>query len=153
MILRREAVVKVPKTIDPATAAPLLCAGVTVFNALRQANLPAGELVVVQGLGGLGHLAVQYAHKLGFKVAVVSSSAGKEAFAKELGASYYIDQSKENAAEILQTLGGAAGVLATAPNPEIIGALVGGLQPRGKIVILARKSLSSLQLRWKLTGR
>ncbi|KAH8594534.1 alcohol dehydrogenase GroES-like domain-containing protein [Bisporella sp. PMI_857] len=137
VLLRSEAVVKIPTTVDPATAAPLLCAGVTVFNALRQANILEGELVVVQGLGGLGHLAVQYAHKMGFRVAVASGSKSKESLAKELGADHYIDESKVNATEILQSLGGAACALATAPNPDIIGKLVAGLQPRGKLVVLA----------------
>jgi D-arabinose 1-dehydrogenase-like Zn-dependent alcohol dehydrogenase len=141
MILRREAVVRIPQDVDPATAAPLLCAGVTVFNSIRQAKIPAGELVAIQGIGGLGHLAIQYASKMGYKVAAISSGSGKEKFAKELGASFYIDESKESAAEVLQNLGGAAGIVSTAPNPAVIGSMVSGLRPRGKLIILAGESI------------
>ncbi|MCJ1338841.1 hypothetical protein MMC09_004130 [Bachmanniomyces sp. S44760] len=136
-ILRTEAVVRVPHDADPAKTAPLLCAGVTVFNSVRQLNVTPGSLVAVQGLGGLGHLALQYLNKMGFKVVALSSSASKEKFAKELGAHEYIDTSKEDAGAALTKLGGAALVVVTAPNPDIVGPLINGLGPRGKLLILA----------------
>jgi D-arabinose 1-dehydrogenase-like Zn-dependent alcohol dehydrogenase len=141
MIVRREAAIRIPASIDPAKAAPLLCAGVTVFNSLRQAKVLAGELVAVQGIGGLGHLAIQYASKMGYQVAAISSGSEKKIFATDLGASFYIDESKEDAAKALQALGGAAVIMATAPNPAVIGSLVNGLQPRGRLIILAGKLL------------
>ena len=137
--LRTEAVVRIPKDIDPAEYCPLLCAGVTVFNGIRQLKVPAGETVAIQGLGGLGHLGLQYASRMGYRVVALSSSGSKEKFAKDLGATDYIDGSKENHAEALQKLGGAALIVVTAPNPSIMGELLGGLAPQGKLLILSRK--------------
>lgn len=139
-IIRTEATVKIPTDVDPASSAPLLCAGVTVFNSMRQMKITSGEIVAVQGLGGLGHLALQYANKMGFKVVALSSTGAKEKFAKDLGAHYYIDGSKENHAEALTKMGGAAMIVSTAPNPDVMGDLVNGLAPAGKLVILARTS-------------
>ena len=102
-------------------------------------HIPPGELVAIQGLGGLGHLALQYANKMGYKVVALSSSAAKEKFAKDLGAHVYIDGSKENHAEALQKMGGAAMIVSTAPNPEIMGDLVNGLGAQGKLVLLSRE--------------
>ncbi|CAL8574074.1 hypothetical protein XPA_000047 [Xanthoria parietina] len=136
-ILRSEATVSVPPDVDPAAFCPLLCAGVTVFNSMRQQQIPSGETVAIQGLGGLGHLAIQYASKMGYRVVALSSSSAKEQFAKDLGASEYIDGSKEDQAEALQKLGGASMIVSTAPSPETIGKLVGGLAFVGKLVILA----------------
>jgi len=107
---------------------------------MRQMNITSGELVAVQGLGGLGHLAIQYANKMGYKVVALSSTGAKEKFAKDLGAHAYIDGSKENHAEALQKMGGAAMIVSTAPNPDIMGDLVNGLCPRGKLVLLSRTS-------------
>lgn len=135
--LRAEAVVRVPKDIDPADAAPLLCAGVTVFNGIRQMHVEQGALVAVQGLGGLGHLAVQYANKMGYEVAVLSSSDDKAKFAKDLGAHHYINAKSHDAAAELMKLGGAAIIVQTAPNPQVVGSLVGGLAPGGKLLSLA----------------
>lgn len=144
-ILRTEATVKIPADVDPASYAPILCAGVTVFNSMRQMKITSGEIVAIQGLGGLGHLALQYANKMGFKVVALSSTGAKEKFAKDLGAHYYIDASKENHAEALTKMGGAAMIVSTAPNPEIMGDLVNGLAAGGKLVLLARKlKVSSL---------
>jgi D-arabinose 1-dehydrogenase-like Zn-dependent alcohol dehydrogenase len=137
--LRREAVARVPKDIDPVEFAPILCAGVTTFNGIRQMGITPGELVAVQGLGGLGHLAIQFAAKMGFRVVALSSSAGKEAFAKDFGASDYINYSSEDAVAKLNSMGGAALIVATAPNPKVIAPLVDALQPGGKLLILARK--------------
>lgn len=105
---------------------------------MRQQHVPSGETVAIQGLGGLGHLAVQYASKMGYRVIALSSSGAKEQFAKDLGASHYIDGSKEDQAEALQKLGGASLIVSTAPSPETIGRLVGGLGILGKLLILAR---------------
>ncbi|PSN65716.1 alcohol dehydrogenase [Corynespora cassiicola Philippines] len=135
--LRTEATVRVPADVDPADYAPLLCAGVTTYNSLRNMNITAGDVVAVQGLGGLGHLAVQYARKMGFRTVALSSSDSKREFAKKLGANDYIDTSKESAAEALQKLGGASCIIVTAPNPQIMGPLVAGLGPLGKLLILA----------------
>ena len=146
-ILRTEATVSIPSDVDPAAFAPLLCAGVTVFNSMRQMNITSGETVAIQGLGGLGHLAVQYANKMGFKVIALSSSGAKEKFAKDLGAHVYIDGSKENHAEALQKMGGAAMIVSTAPNPEIMGELVNGLAPMGKLMLLSREYTLSLTQR------
>lgn len=92
--IRTEAAVAIPKGVDPAKYAPLLCAGVTVFNGLRKQNVTSGDLVAVQGLGGLGHLAIQYASKMGYRVVAISSSSSKKEFATKLGAHDYIDGSK-----------------------------------------------------------
>ncbi|KAI9749031.1 MAG: Saccharopine dehydrogenase [Chaenotheca gracillima] len=137
VILSTEAVVSVPEDIDPAQAAPLLCAGVTVFNAIRKMDILHGGIVAVQGLGGLGHLAIQYANKMGYRVVAISSSAAKEDFAKKLGAHDYINTAKEDAAEKLQALGGAALVVCTASNPDAMGGFLGGLEAGGKLLILA----------------
>ncbi|KAL8979613.1 MAG: hypothetical protein Q9205_005100 [Flavoplaca limonia] len=136
-ILRSEATVSIPADVDAATFCPLLCAGVTVFNSMRQQHIPSGELVAVQGLGGLGHLAIQYASKMGYRVVALSSSGAKEQFAKDLGANHYIDGSKEDQAEALQKLGGASMIVSTSPSPDSIGLLVGGLGILGKLLILA----------------
>ncbi|KAF2000812.1 alcohol dehydrogenase [Amniculicola lignicola CBS 123094] len=135
--LRTEAVVRIPKDADPAEYAPLLCAGVTVFNGIRKMNIVPGDTVAIQGLGGLGHLAIQYARKLGYRTVALSSSASKKDFAFELGATDYIDTSKEDAAEALQRMGGAALIVLTAPNPKIMGPLVKGCAPLGKVLVLA----------------
>ncbi|KAL8731701.1 MAG: hypothetical protein Q9181_004212 [Wetmoreana brouardii] len=150
-ILRSEATVSVPADVDPAAFCPLLCAGVTVFNSMRQQHIPSGELVAVQGLGGLGHLAVQYASKMGYRTVALSSSGAKEQFARDLGAHEYIDGSKVDHAEALQKLGGASLIVSTAPEPSVIGKLVNGLGILGKLVILARMaSLPRLVVCWRV---
>ena len=138
-ILQSEAVVHIPTDVDAASYAPLLCAGVTVFNSMRQMHIMSGETVAIQGLGGLGHLALQYANKMGYKVVALSSGSSKEKFAKDLGAHVYVDSSKENHAEALTKLGGAAMIVSTAPNPGAMGDLVNGLAPGGKLILLSRK--------------
>lgn len=150
-LLRSEATVSVPADVDPAAFCPLLCAGVTVFNSMRQQHIPAGETVAVQGLGGLGHLAVQYASKMGYRVVALSSSGAKEKFAKDLGANDFIDGSKEDHAEALQALGGASLIVSTAPSPETIGKLVGGLGLLGKLLILARLPTRLLSSSFSIT--
>jgi D-arabinose 1-dehydrogenase-like Zn-dependent alcohol dehydrogenase len=135
--LRTEAVVRVPREVDPAEYAPILCAGITVFNSLRNQHIIPGEVVGVQGLGGLGHLALQYANKMGYKVVALSSSASKEKFARDLGAHEYIDGSKEDIGQALQKMGGAACIIFTAPNAKLIPGLISGLGPLGKLLVLA----------------
>ncbi|RSL52476.1 hypothetical protein CEP52_006920 [Fusarium oligoseptatum] len=137
VLLRSEAAVSVPEDMDPAEAAPLLCAGLTVFNAIRKAHIEQGNLVAVQGIGGLGHMAIQYARKMGYKVAVVSSSASKKDLALQLGAHAYIDTSSEDAVKKLQELGGVALVVATSSNGKSVSALTGAMQAGGKMVLLA----------------
>ncbi|KAI5923957.1 alcohol dehydrogenase [Camillea tinctor] len=137
-LLRAEAVVRVPRALDPADAAPLLCAGVTVFNAIRKMRVEQGSLVAVLGVGGLGHLAVQYARRMGYRVAAVSSGDAKRGFATELGANVYIDASQEDVPQRLMDIdGGAAMILATAPSPRFMGPMVSGLQAGGKLVAVA----------------
>ncbi|KAK3181802.1 hypothetical protein K4F52_006869 [Lecanicillium sp. MT-2017a] len=136
-LLRAEAVVRVPKEMEPASAAPLLCAGVTVFNGIRKMGVEQGALVAVQGLGGLGHLAVQYANKMGYEVAVLSSGDDKAEFAKKLGAHHYINSKANDGPAELQKLGGASIIVQTAPNPKVVGGLVAGLAPAGKLLSLA----------------
>lgn len=138
--LRTEAAVRVPAEADPAEYAPLLCAGVTVFNGIRKMNIVPGDTVAIQGLGGLGHLALQYSRRMGYRTVALSSSSSKKDFAMELGATDYIDTSKEDAAQALQKIGGASLIVVTAPNPKLMSPLVGGLAPLGKLLILARKS-------------
>lgn len=128
---------RIPEHVNAAKYAPILCAGVTVFNSMRHMNIQPGATVAVQGLGGLGHLAIQYANKFGFRVVALSRDSKKEQFARQLGAHEYIDGSKVNQAEALQKLGGASLILATAPNSEIINPLIGGLGLLGKLLIVS----------------
>ncbi|KAI1432869.1 alcohol dehydrogenase [Xylaria sp. CBS 124048] len=137
VLLRTEAVVRVPKDIDPVQAAPLLCAGVTTFNSIRKQSIEQGNLVAIQGVGGLGHLAVQYCSKMGYRTVAISSGSAKRDFALQLGAHEYIDTSKEDPVKALQAMGGAALIVATAPNSKAIGPLLGGLQAAGKMLVLA----------------
>ncbi len=139
-ILRAEAVVRIPTDVDPTEAAPLLCAGVTVFNSMRQMKVMPGETVAIQGLGGLGHLALQYANKMGFRVVALSSGKSKEKFARDLGAMDYVAGTSQEQAQALQDMGGAAMIVSTASDPTSTGDLLLGLQPKGKLVILAGKS-------------
>jgi D-arabinose 1-dehydrogenase-like Zn-dependent alcohol dehydrogenase len=118
-------------------AGPFMCAGVTVYNALRNSGARGGDVVAVQGIGGLGHLGVQYARKMGFDTVAIGRGKDKEALAKKLGAHHYIDSGTGDAAAELQKLGGARVILATAPNAQAISALVDGLSVRGKLVMPA----------------
>ena len=136
-LLRTEAVVRVPTDVDPVQYAPILCAGITVFNSIRKLHITAGDLVAVQGLGGLGHLAVQYANKMGYKVVALSSGDKKRDFAMKLGAHEYIDTSKDDPAKKLMEMGGAALIVCTAPNPKAISPLTAGLEVGGRILVLA----------------
>jgi D-arabinose 1-dehydrogenase-like Zn-dependent alcohol dehydrogenase len=132
-----EAVARIPNELDAAEAGPLLCAGVTTFNSLRNSGARPGDTVAVQGIGGLGHLGIQFAARMGFRTVAISRGADKEELARSLGAHAYIDTSATPAAEGLNKLGGADVVLATAPHAEAIASTVGGLKPRGKLLIVA----------------
>src|SRR3984893_16451446 len=136
MLAPVEALAQMPASLEAAEAAPLLCAGITTFNALRHSGAGPGDLVAVQGIGGLGHLGVQFANKFGYRVAAISRGKGSEPLAKKLGASIYIDSSATNAAEELQKFGGAQVILATAPSGKATSELIPGLGPRGKMVVL-----------------
>lgn len=144
-IIHTEAAVKIPEGMDAAKVAPLLCAGVTVFNSLRKMNIVPGGIVAVQGLGGLGHLALQYSRKMGYRTVALSRDGSKKEFATQLGAHDYLDATEGDAGQALQKLGGADCILATAPNPAIMSSLVAGLAPQGKLVVLARTSSLALQ--------
>ncbi|KAF4877793.1 Alcohol dehydrogenase patD [Colletotrichum siamense] len=137
VLMRSQAIVRVPADMDPAEAAPLMCAGLTSFNGIRKMGIEAGSLVAVQGLGGLGHLAIQYANRMGYKVAALSSGSSKKEFAQELGAHHYIDTSAEDPVKTLTSLGGADLIVATAPYAKAISPLVNGLRSLGKLLVLA----------------
>ena len=136
MVAPVEALAAIPDTLSAAEAAPLLCAGVTTFNGLRHSGALPGSLVAVQGLGGLGHLGIQFANKFGYKVAAIGRGSENAALAKKLGASVYIDSKSTNAAEALQKLGGADAILATAPNSKAMSELIDGLGPNGKLIVI-----------------
>ena len=137
LVVPHEAVARIPEKLDAAEAAPLLCAGITTYNALRNSGARSGDTVAVQGIGGLGHLAIQFAARMGFRTIAISRGADKRELAEKLGAQEYVDTQKVTAAEGLQKLGGADLVLATAPNSEAISSTVDGLKPRGKLLIVA----------------
>ena len=137
MVAPETAVAAMPEGIDATEAGPLMCAGITTYNALRTSGAKSGDLVAVQGIGGLGHLAVQFAAKSGYHTVAISRGKDKEAFAKELGAHEYIDDANGDAAQQLQKMGGAKVLLATAPNAKAISGLAGGLKYKGKLLIVA----------------
>ncbi len=136
MVAPVEALAAIPDSLNDIEAAPLLCAGITTFNALRHSGAMPGDLVVVQGIGGLGHLGIQFAHKFGYKVAAIGRGPENAALAKKLGASVYIDSKSTNVAEALQKLGGAQVILATAPSSKAMSELMDGLGPNGKLMVV-----------------
>src|SRR5438034_11198915 len=136
MIAPVEAVARMPESLDAADAAPLLCAGITTFNALRHSGALPSDLVAVQGIGGLGHLGIQFAQKFGYRVAAIGRGLAKAALAKQLGAHFYIDSAAADPAAELQKLGGARVILATASSGKSMSALVGGLGANGTMVVV-----------------
>jgi D-arabinose 1-dehydrogenase-like Zn-dependent alcohol dehydrogenase len=136
MVAPVEALVSIPETLSDAEAAPLLCAGITTYNALRHSGAFPGDLVGVLGIGGLGHLGIQFANKFGYKVAAIGRGPEKASLAKKLGASAYIDSKSTKAAEALQKLGGAQVILATAPSSKAMSELIDGLAPNGKLIVI-----------------
>jgi len=136
MIAPISALARVPAELTATDAAPLLCAGVTTFNALRNTGATAGDLVAILGIGGLGHLAVQYAAKMGFRTVAIARGRDKEAFARKLGAVHYIDSAGSDAAAELTRLGGAKVILATATSSKAMTAVLGGLGLYGKLMVI-----------------
>jgi D-arabinose 1-dehydrogenase-like Zn-dependent alcohol dehydrogenase len=136
MVAPVEAVAQMPESLDAADAAPLMCAGITTFNALRHSGAMPSDLVAVQGIGGLGHLGIQFAQKFGYKVAAVGRGPENAALAKKLGASVYIDSAAIDAAAELQKLGGARVILATAPSAKSMSSLIGGLGANGRMMVV-----------------
>lgn len=128
--------VRIPDSLSSLDAAPLLCAGLTTFTGLQQIDAHPGALVAVQGIGGLGHLALQYANRLGYRVVAIARGREKEALAREFGAEHYVDSTERDPGAALQELGGAAAVLATAASGASMSPLVAGLAPRGRLIVL-----------------
>lgn len=133
---RASGLVRIPDRFDPMTAAPLLCAGVTVFNALRAADAPRNTLVAIQGIGGLGHLGVQYAKNMGYRVAAIARGSEKSSLATSLGADHYIDSASGDTTSALTALGGATAIVATAASGASMAGLVAGLRPRGRLIVV-----------------
>src|SRR5437899_2050495 len=136
MVAPVEALAAIPDTLSAVEAAPLLCAGITTFNSLRHSGALPGDLVAVQGVGGLGHLGIQFANRFGYKVAAIGRGSESATLAKKLGASVYIDSKATNAAQALQKLGGAQVILATAPSSKAMSELIDGLGPNGKLIVI-----------------
>ncbi|HKT48339.1 MAG TPA: alcohol dehydrogenase [Candidatus Acidoferrales bacterium] len=136
MIAPIEGLARMPEGLDPAEAGPLLCAGITTFNALRRNGALPGDLVAVQGIGGLGHLGVQFANKFGYRVAAIGRGAEHTTLAKKLGAHVYIDSQAQKPAEELKKLGGAKVILATAPDSKSMSELIDGLGANGRLLVV-----------------
>lgn len=136
MIARWEVLESIPDELGSVEAAPLVCAGRTALGALQNSGAKGGDLVAIHGIGGLGHLAIQYSKRLGFNTIVISHSKEKESLALQLGANVFIDSGKQNAAEELKKMGGAKAILCFAPNAQAIAALTGGLNRNGKLIIV-----------------
>jgi propanol-preferring alcohol dehydrogenase len=134
MVSPQDALAIVPEDLDSYEAAPLLCAGITTYNALRNSGAKGGDLVAIHGIGGLGHLGIQFARNMGFKTVAISHGRDKEKLARELGAHVYIDTSSENPAEKLASMGGADVILSTVPNAKAVSSLVNGLGPNGILI-------------------
>ena len=145
MVAPVEALTAMPESLSDVEAAPLLCAGITTFNALRHSGAFPGDLVAVLGIGGLGHLGIQFANKFGYKVAAIGRGPENAPLATKLGASVYIDNRATNPAEALQKLGGAQVILATAPSSKAMSELVDGLAPNGKLMVVGA-SLDPIQV-------
>jgi D-arabinose 1-dehydrogenase-like Zn-dependent alcohol dehydrogenase len=142
MIAPFEALASVPEELTSADAAPLLCAGITTFNSLRHSGAGPGDLVAVLGIGGLGHLGVQFARKMGFRTVAIARGADKALLAKRLGAHIYIDSTTQNAAEELTKLGGARVILATVTDAKSMSSVIAGLGVDGKLVVLGASAES-----------
>ena len=132
-----EALAAIPESLSHVEAAPLLCAGITTFNALRHSGASPGDLVAVLGVGGLGHLGIQFANKFGYEVAAIGRGAENSELAMKLGASVYIDSTSSKPAELLQQMGGARVIVATAPSSKAMSELIDGLGPNGKLMVIA----------------
>jgi len=131
-----EALAAIPESLNAVEAAPLLCAGITTYNSLRHSGALPGDLVAVQGIGGLGHLGIQFAARFGYKVVAIGRGSENAALARKLGANAYINSKSTKPAEELQKLGGARAILATAPSSKAMSELVDGLGPNGKLIVV-----------------
>src|SRR6267378_5138037 len=136
MVAPLEALARMPASLDAAEAAPLMCAGVTTFNSLRHSGALPSDLVAVQGIGGLGHLGIQFAKRFGYRVAAIGRRPESAALAKKLGADFYIDSASTDAATELQKLGGARVILATAPSGKAMSSLAVGLGANGTLLVV-----------------
>jgi alcohol dehydrogenase, propanol-preferring len=136
MIAEARGIASIPDELSSKDAAPLLCAGITTYNALRNAGLRGGDLVAVQGIGGLGHLGIQFARRMGFRAVAIGRGRDKEKLAEELGAHVYIDAASDDAAAVLQRMGGARAILATGTSGNAMGSLVSGLAAHGKLIVV-----------------
>src|SRR4051812_40689592 len=136
VIVPRSALASIPDDLSAEDAAPLLCAGITTFNSLRESGARAGDLVAILGIGGLGHLGVQYARRMGFETVAIARGTDKRPHALELGAHHYIDSTSSDVAEELRKLGGAQTILATVTAADAMSAAVGGLRPRGRMIVV-----------------
>ena len=150
MLAPVEGLAHMPEGLSPEESAPLLCAGITTFNALRHSGAPAGDLVAVHGIGGLGHLGIQFAAKLGFHVVAIGRGGQNASLAKRLGAQEYLDSTATDPAAELQKMGGARVILTTAPNAKSMSALINGLGPNGSLLVVGASQdaieVSPLQL-------
>ena len=136
MLADPSALARVPAELDPVESAPLLCAGITTFNALRNCGARAGDVVAIHGVGGLGHLGIQFAARLGFRTVAVNRGRDKEALSRSLGAEYYIDSQDGDPAAALLAMGGAKAILATVTSAEAMESIVGGLGPDGTMLLI-----------------
>jgi alcohol dehydrogenase len=158
LVARAEALALVPEELTPEEAAPLMCAGVTTYNCLRNSVARPGDLVAVVGIGGLGHLAVQFAAKSGYRTVAIARGQDKAALAKQLGASHYIDNQTQDPAAELKKLGGAKVILATVTNAEAMQSVMGGMGPRGSFYLIGAvpslnvPSLQLLTMNQSVTG-
>jgi D-arabinose 1-dehydrogenase-like Zn-dependent alcohol dehydrogenase len=153
MIAPSEALARVPDELSAVEAAPLMCAGITTFNALRNSGARPGEVVAVLGIGGLGHLGVQFAAKLGFSTVAIARGQDKAPLARQLGAHHYIDNAAEDPAAALQRLGGAKAILATATSAEAMNSVQGGLAPNGTLLVIGAVDALNVDALALLTGR
>jgi D-arabinose 1-dehydrogenase-like Zn-dependent alcohol dehydrogenase len=144
MIARSETLAAVPDELSAEEAAPLMCAGVTTFNCLRNAGARAGDVVAIHGLGGLGHLGVQFAAKMGFNTIAIARGQDKAELARKLGAHHYIDSQSQDAAAELKKFGGARVILATVTNSDAMQATMGGLATNGTFMLIG--AVPSLQV-------
>lgn len=136
IVVPASALASIPDDLSAEDAAPLLCAGITTFNALRESGARPGDLVAIVGIGGLGHLDVQYARRMGFETVAIARGTDKAQQAESLGAHHYIDSTSNDVAGALQALGGASTILATVTAPDAMSAAVGGLRPRGRMIVV-----------------
>ena len=136
MVAPQDAVARIPAALDFPEAAPLMCGGITAFNALRHCGAGPGDLVAIQGVGGVGHLAVQFANRMGFRTVAINRGRAKEELARSLGADEYVDSSEGSAGEAVKKMGGAQVILGTVDHADLQADLINGLRPNGKVIVL-----------------